>query len=322
MLTRLFRSNQPGVLLALLVLLPALFLGHFRAAPVLVPDAMPFQSILNAWFSNAPRGFALVHILTIGILAIQITGLMNECELVDRRNHLPVLLFPVCLAVLSSPGALGPSLLGMPFVVFAMRRTWSMNSGGPALARLFDAGILLGLASMFYVPYAFLVVVVWASVSVIRPFQWREYLVPLVGIIVVFYLAWGTLLLFDVDHWRPLYTVVGSTTAGFTGSSAQGITRLIIGSAILLVALYHFADQYNRGVVRMQNVRSAFLAFTAALGVLILLVSVLSHRTPAVLAAVPLSMLFVYAFLGTRRPWLTELAVFSLIGLAVWQQYG
>lgn len=322
MLVSLFRSNRPGVLFSLLLLLPALFLRHLPPAPPAVRPVMPLQALVDMLFTAFPWTGGVLQLLTIGLLALQITGLMNEAELVDRRNHLPVLLLPVCLAALAAPGALGPALFGMPFVIWAMRRTWSMASGGAAMGALFDAGLLLGLASLFYMPYAFLVVVVWASVSVIRPFQWREYFVPLLGIAVVFYMAWAILYLSGISDWRPLRTVVHAVPAPGATSRGLSIARMIVLPSILVVGLVRFAGHYRHGVVRQQNLRSSFLAFSATLGLLILLSSLLTDRHPPELLAVPLAMLSSFAFIGTRRAWFSELAMLCLIVLALWRQYG
>ncbi|MBX2972120.1 MAG: hypothetical protein KF797_03370, partial [Flavobacteriales bacterium] len=191
MLARLFRSNQPGVMVLLLLLVPGLFLRHWMAAPPELSGGMPLARALAGLSGMAGWVHGTLVALCACILAILVTVLMNETELVDRRNHLPALLVPLAVALAVPPGSAGAGFFGLPFVVWAMHRTWSISSGGKALGALFDAGLFIGIAAQLYVPYAFLLVVVWASVSVIRPFQWREYLVPLVGVALVFYMGWG-----------------------------------------------------------------------------------------------------------------------------------
>jgi len=322
MLVRLFRSNQPGVLIGLLVLVPLLFLRHLQVPVDPTAVVMPFQGRMQALFMAVPWTQAVLLLFTIGVIAIQLIGVMGEAELVERRNHLPAFLFPVLLATLAAPGTLEPALYGMPLVLWAMRRTWSLTSGGDALRPLFDAGLLLGFAALFYMPYAFLVVVVWASVSVVRPFSWREYLVPLIGVLLVFYLAWGVLTLAGVEVWQPLRTIARRAPFAL---SRNGVFQSILGVmflAFLSISLYQFARHYNRGVVREQNLRSAFLAFVATLGVVIGLVSALNKWYPPVLLAVPLALLFTFALLGTRRPLLSETAGLALLGMALWKQFG
>jgi len=41
-----------------------------------------------------------------------------------------------------------------------------------------------------------------------------------------------------------------------------------------------------------------------------------------VLLAMPLAMLFTFTLLGKKRAWAGEVAVFALLVLALWMQYG
>jgi hypothetical protein len=322
MLVRLFRSNQPGVLATLLLLVPGLFLGHVRSPAPPLERAMPLQQLAQELYSAVPWSHGVVQLVLVLLVAVQLTALMNGAELVDRRNHLPALLFPLLLATLAAPGELGPALLGMPLVLWGLRRTWSITSGGAALSPLFDAGLLIGLAALCYMPYAFLLVVVWASVSVIRPFQWREYVLPLVGQLLMFYFAWGVLRLLGVDDWQPLRTIAVQAPSPKVQGGAREVVLLVLLAALLAVSLFEFTRQYVRGVVREQNLRSSFLAFCATSVLIIFLVMLLNDRYPPVLLATPLALLFTFGLLGTRRAWLGELSVLLLLVLAIWKQYG
>ncbi|MBL7981700.1 MAG: hypothetical protein JNL52_07790 [Flavobacteriales bacterium] len=324
MLVGLYRSNQPAVLLTLLVLVPGLFLGDL-AGPVVAPSGsmVLFERLLSAL---GPK--AWVHgLFAMGLMllmAVQLTGLVNNADLADRRNHLPAFLFPVLLALFVRSALLDPALVGMPLVIWAMRRAWSINNNGPALSPLFDAGFLLGLAALFYLPYAFLVVVLWASISVIRPFQLREYIVPVLGLAVVLYLTWGVLHLNGATPWRPLLTIAdqaGSVPLAPRSGLFRGALYVVL-VPVLLVALLDFAVSYQRGVMQVKNLRSSFLAWGAALTVIILGVYLLNNAFPPVLLAAPLAVLCVHAFMGGNRKALRGAAAWALLAMALWAQWG
>jgi len=325
MLAGLFRSNQPGVLLALLVLVPLLFGPTLWVPFVAAPPVMPLTAVLELMLAGAPWAQGLLGMVLVMAVAVQLTVLVNNTELMERRNHLPAFLFPLLLAAFSRNELFDPALAGMPLVILALRRTWSMTSTGAVLGSLFDAGILLGLASLFYVPYVFLVVVVWASASVIRSFQWREYVVPLLACILVFYVAWAVQRLMGHVHWRPLLTIAHPVAQGGAPGGPIELQRILLYAVlgpVLLVAGIVFARVYQRSVMREKNLRSSFLAFVVALGVLIILVGFLNKGFPPVLLATPLAVFGGYALIGTRRAWLSEIAAFALLGLAFWAQWG
>ncbi len=320
MLAGLFRSNQPAVLFLVPVVLVALLPPTFPLVVGEVPEQMPLAALVDHLLGTATWTRHLLACLLVGGLSVQLTAMVNSLELMDRRNHLVALLFPVVLAGLGGKVLYDPALLGMPLVLFALRRTWSVNNNGPALGVLFDAGFLLGLASLFYMPYAFLLVVVWTSISVIRPFAWREYVLPVVGIALVHYLCWAVLFLLDRTPWQPLHTLVHYRAPAQVvvqrTLSRSGFWVLLGG--LVVVSLSAFSANYARSIMRGKNLRASFLAFTMALGVLAVLMFLLNGGFPPVLAAGPLAVLCGYALLAPKRPWLAELSVLLLFSFAVW----
>ncbi len=322
MLASLFRSNQPAVLLAVPLLVLALFIPSYGEAAPVLQGLMPLAQWVEHLLGTAAWPRHTLGIVLVIAVAAQLVGWVNNTELMDRRNHLVAFLFPVLLAGIGRGALYNEVLLGMPLVLFAMRRTWSMTNAGSALGTLFDAGFLIGLAAQCYLPYVFLMVVIWASASVIRPFAWREYLLPLIGVVLVFYLSWALLHVLDRTPWHPLFTVMHDTTSQ-RAAHIGGVRIAFYASAslLLLASLVTFASGYARGVMRVKNLRSSFLALTTALAVLVVLLWSITGRFPAVLAATPLAVLCAYALLAPRKPWLAETATLGLLVLALWMRW-
>ncbi len=324
MLTSIFRSNQPIVLTGLLVLVPMLFLPAFFK-PVLVPGPhMPLQGLVAMAAAERPWLQGTLVLLVVMLVATQLSVLVNDAELLDRPMYLPALIFPILLAAFGPSAPLEPTLLGMPFVLSSLRRTWTMSNTGTVMSTVFDAGMLMGIASMFYLPYAFLLVVIWASVSVIRPFQWREYVVPLMGHLVVFYFAWAMVELAG-SEWRPLLTIIPSHLDHPSIGTVSDSQRILLGmvlAGVLPVGILSYSRSYRRGIMRQKNLLSSFLAVTAAFGILLLFAWFLTGVLPPVLLALPLVIFTAHAFQGTKRAWVGESVVFSLLILALWAQWG
>lgn len=321
MLASLFRSNQPAVLFTVPVLVAGLF-GPQLLVPIAPrPLAMPLVELVDHLLAASSWARNALAMILVMLVAVQLALLANDMELLDRRNHLPAFFFPVLLAAFGPHALYGPALLGMPLVVAALRRTWSISNHGRALGALFDAGSLLGIAAMFYLPYVFLVVVVWASVSVIRPFQWREYAIPLVGSAWVFYVTWGILRLLGRTPWRPLLTVAHEQGVPLPSTTWRLGFHVVLGLLVLVAAVV-YARGYQRSVMRGKNLRSGFLAFMAATAVVIGLVRLLGGDVHPVLWAAPLAIFVGSAVLGTRRNWLSESAMYLLLAVALLAQWG
>jgi hypothetical protein len=321
MIAAFFRSNQPAVLAALPVVVAALFAPAFWHAPAPGAALMPLAALAHHMLGSSGWAHALLGAALIAAVAVQLTVLCNALDLIDRRNHLVAVTLPVALAGLGST-AHDPALLGLPFLLMGMRRAWSVSNNGPALAMLFDAGLLLGVAALCYLPYAFVLVALWASTSLIRPFAWREYIMPVFAVALAFYLAWLVLHLLGHGPWRPMLTLMGPD--GDPAVLWQGAARkafLILLVAALIVALAAFNRSHARSVMRGKNLRSAFMAFALALCVITGLLALLKGAFPAVLVAVPAAVLLAYPLVDPRRGWLAEAVLIGLFALALWVRW-
>lgn len=322
MLTQLFKSNRPAVLL----LAPVLVLGLFLAdlwTPIPAPDGpvMPLYGWLLGLLGNSLLASGILALLLISSISVQISLLADRAEILGRTLHLPALLFPLLLAALSTREAFSPALMGMPLVLAAMRSTWSMSNTGSVLGNLFNAGFFMGLAASLHLPYAFLLVAVWIAVSLIRPFQWREYVVPTLAMTTVFYLTWAILKLQGATPWHPLHTLLGGPQSAGGGGPQQVLTLLLLGM-LSLAALPQYLSTFQRGIMRQKNLRASFMGFAAVMAVLIGAAYLMRGHIPAELPAVPLSVFCSFALMGTRRAWLGEVAVLALLLLAVWAKWG
>ena len=322
MLVRIYRTHQPTLLLGLLLLVPALWSGVlWKGSPVEPGQHMLFYQPFARLFATVPWSAALIGALVTMGLAVQVDALANDRELFERRNHLAALLFPILLAIGPWHMAPDPALLGMPLVLFALRRTWGTQGRARALGDLFDAGALVGLAALFYAPYSFLLVVLWASTAVMRPFGWRDYLVPVLGIGVVMISAWSLAGLFAPGSWHLAATmsVVRSSDTD-VGLLHDRIAPVLV-ALVALPATIAFARLYGRSIMREKNARAAYLAFAFAMALLLGLQWLLGRPMPGVLVACPMAILLAYPLQTARRTWLAELAVYALLAVALAGQW-
>ncbi len=326
MLVKFFRQNQPVVLLALLPLLLLLWPG---ASPAVDPVArfaagMPGYGLLRSLFSTVPWVLPLVAWLLVFALAVQLNFTLNESDLFDRRNHLAALVLPIVLALFPNGLVPDPALAGMPFVLWAMRRLWSSQGSQRIQGPLFDAGLLIGLGAAFFLPYAFLVVVLWSSLAVMRPFHWREYIIPLLGFVLMTFLVWGTLHLAAPGTWDPIGSWGRPVPLAKLPAPhwLRGVLLTALALGFLVSGTVVFAAGYARGIMREKNTRASFLAFSFTCGLLALFTWFVEGRVPPVLVAVPVAAFISWPLLQARRIVWVELGVLAIIALGAWGRWG
>ncbi len=323
MLVELLRKNRPGGLLALPVVVALLWPGVAPEAwaPTDVPRGMPLFVLVQDQVGAGWGSVLLGGLLVCGVGAL-LAALSNGVGLTGTHNYLPALVLPVVLA--QWPGGLHatPALMGMPFVLLAMWRSWAMPVRSSALMSLFDAGLLVGLAGCFHLPYFFVIVPIWAGLSVMRPVHWREYLLPLIGMFMVLFLVWGAFHLWPVLPWDPLGSMV---TPPHIPWEMHWMHRVVLIAWVVLcgaLALWWTAREYGRSVMLGKNIRAAFFALSLTLVLMAAFeVFLLGNRTPAVLLAMPCAVLYGYALLPGRAGGWGSAGFWGLFILALWGRW-
>ena len=322
MLYRLFRPDRPAAFLLLLVSLPVLWVPVFMHPNGLAErEHMPLFTPVARLVDGAPWTGPLLGLVAVILVLVLLDRLANLHEVYDRRTRLPALLFLLLLAAGPTGLSLGPALLSMPLVLLAMHRTLGVQGGQRVLSPLFDAGLLTGIAALIYLPFAFMVVAIWATVSVLRPFSWREYVVPLVGVLVTVHLALLAGRLLELPMAGPLGTVMRQELPSawdsprFAHLSIAALVLLLVGS------LLAYAGSYGHRVMRGKGMMAATLAHVVTLAVLVAFELFTHGRWPSVLVALPMSLLATYLLLPMRRPWVGEVIVLLLVMLAIGGQW-
>lgn len=327
MLVNLFRRNQAVVLFGLPVLLVPLFPEvTSAAAPAgLTPPTRPI-SLLLSLLPLPHHGWlwtVLGCLMCLG-LAIQLAWTLNASELYARRNHLTAMFLLLLLALSPSGLKLDGALLGMPLALWGLRRIWAEQGQQHATGAFFDAGLLVGLATLCYTPYLFLLAVVWSTISVMRPFNWREYLLPAVGAGVMLFMAWGFLHLLAPGAWQ--------LEAGFSAGADRWplfvapfwvwpVVAAVVCGLFLLLSVPSFASDYARGVMREKNIRASLIAFFFACAALSLFTWYGGQPLPPVLLALPLATLFSSPVMKAKKLLWPELGAFALLALGLWQRW-
>lgn len=333
MLTRFFRQDHPTgfLLLPLLVLLlwPGAGAGGMEffatgtGATGQVVRGMPLYLPVR-WLMALSPWVALLLGITFQLgLAYSLNRMANDAGLFERRNHLAVLLLPLLLALQPFGLVPGPAFLGVWAVTMALERVWKSVGRQRMLTAVFDAGLLLGLAGCFYLPCTFLIVVLWATLAVTRPFKWREYVLPAVGMATILVLCWGVVHFIDPALWQPVASMhfAPGLEAMATQHWMYGVVLITMLATLATASMLSFAAVYTHSVMQGRNIRASFLAFAFAMGLLAVFAWLLNGRIPAVLLAAPAAVFLTYPLLPVRRSYWDEAAVWGLLLLACWARW-
>jgi hypothetical protein len=204
MLTRLLKDN--GLLSLLLTLAVSIVIVVFRATAGSIPPMVSDQ--LGAhWALGWARDLPKVALVLSGLMVI-LSGFLTRTiairfKLLGTKGWLPVLISVALMLVydhmLLRPDMLLAIILAQ-VLVYLILGTYKQES---VLTTLFHAGLLSGLAAIMHGPSILLMILVLFSIFIMRPGNWREWFMPLLGLSMTLVF----LMIILVWHAQPFYVL-------------------------------------------------------------------------------------------------------------------
>jgi hypothetical protein len=185
MLIRFYRSSYAAQYVSLFLLAVVLWAGAFWRLSEPVNDSIACAGPLYHILMNFTGGIRAVSILLAFFLLLFEAVLLNliliNNDLVPRNNLVPTLVYILLMS--STPGLLmlHPALVANLFFLITLHMVFKLYSEAESYPRVFNTGMMLALASLFYLPSAIFLVFVWMTFLVYRLFSWREWLIILIG---------------------------------------------------------------------------------------------------------------------------------------------
>lgn len=324
MILRLFRTNQPELGLLLPVFGIALWLPGWwlNQPPDFSMTLLGFGPLTDPWSDRLGMIVAFVLVL---IGALLFNNLFQQYELISRKNQLPGLCYIIAFSW--SPFLLQFShiLVSQIFVLLAIRRLMLIYRQSNVLRELYDVGLFVGLAALFYVPAGFFLLGAWSSLTVLRSFNMREWLMPVTGIITIGALFFGLNYLFEwealsylAQNWHPIER--------FFPVGLFDWFKYIIAAILLLMTLVatpSFMAALTRSTMRDRNLKMILLIFGLnTVGLYGLFLFMPKFGSNVMLLAFPVSLMLVYAVADKRVNWMISALFYALVISALINNYG
>jgi hypothetical protein len=204
----LFRTNQP---LANILLL--FYLGILRASSFIHPAtvAPPPQGILTAWmYAELPPLSMTANIAAFLLVFFQATALnitIGRYRVASELSLLPGVFYCLFCSLMPDFLVLSSVLLANTFVILALFYLFDTYKNSYVAGRIFDAGLWLGVASLFH--FSYILFIIWGIVGlgILRGLRGKEFLMFIIGYIVPFILLsvfcfWHSILPQIGNHFR------------------------------------------------------------------------------------------------------------------------
>lgn len=258
------RSNNPGVIAfivfaALLLWLPyflepAQHLGQidYRVQP------LDIMTALSSWNVYLQLSFSLF--LWLG-LAFFTSFLNLNFQMISVRNYLPALLVLLIPAWKSGLVLYLNPALAVLFLALAFLRLFVSYEAKVGCNAFFEAGMLVGVASLFYAPFIVFVLVLLFSVVLFQMPDIRNFLVIIIGVLTpwwfylgIYYFAFGELQGVNSILYNALFAYNALAQPVGTDWVFLGLELLV-----LIISSVHFNTRKNQLKLREKRFYFVFL---------------------------------------------------------------
>lgn len=220
MIHRIFRSGR-GFQLIWIILVSVLLWMAAIIRPPSMPAAVSTDLLYNlilGVFSGTPRLAVIVAWLLLMAQAAFLNSILTSNNLIPRDTYIGSFFYILLMSFSPLWLTLNPILLINALLLLSLKLILKASDKESAYKEFFSAGMLLGIASLFWFRAIYLLPLFWVCLIVFRIYSWREWLILHVGLLIVLlYVLVGYLLadrMQEVAHaWieallHPVFTMV------------------------------------------------------------------------------------------------------------------
>ena len=308
MLVKTLKTNRPSAYIAFFVSATLFFLLDIfiGTTPTLATDHPIFSSVASFFAHHHIWSNVLLFIIGL-LMAMGWNNALSERGVFKNATIIPAFLF----IILSSVFSLSSFWVCTFIFLFVMNKLMLCFQQERPYGLLFDSGFLIGLATVINPICIFFFILTYVAVVVYSTINWRNFLIPIIGLFTPFLFAWTYGFYFD--SLPDLSDYYFSYIQWSPPSIEYSLSFLIWSTLVLL--LFFFAIRELAQWLTMKSLRSrkAFYVFFAySICAFISFFFVPDSWNYLLLFSLPFTMLTANYFLFIEKRWWYE-SLFILI---------
>ena len=314
MILKFYKSDKLTVLVSLPIIGILLWLpGLLNPSVVNFSNASPlFQWVCNI---GSPFFSTVIALIIIVISALILNRVINNNEIFNRNTFLPALIYLITMSAIKEHQVLSPIVISNLFWILALRRLFNISRQVPCKKEVFDATVLMLFGGLFYFPSILMVALVWIALKILRPFVWREWVIPFFAFVVfgaywIVALIWGDTL----NNWADYFTFDSEQYSSIKIAVSWPYYTLL-GVVLVLVSFsgYNTLKRYKGSSLRFRKIILVFMfIIILTIGILTLLQYFSDENVYTLVGAVPLSLLITFYFNYAKKEWLSQLFFYTI----------
>jgi hypothetical protein len=318
MLIRIFRSGYIIKIFMFLIISLLLWIPAFLSPPPIVTEStfgIGYDVILSKLYLSARLATFIAFALLL-VQALVFNALLVNNPFFSKSVFLPALIYVILMSHHPSQLTLHPALLANFFLIFSLKNLYNTYDKKEALREAFNTSFWVSLASLFYLPAIFMMLLVWWAFLIFRINTWREWIISVIGAITPYLLLLTVSYLTDgIDFLAAFYPDNLSWLWADLSITQHDYIFWPVYVILMLVAYYKFSFERNDKII---SVRKGFAVINAflVLSTLTLLISGPDPHQHAYLILPASAAIIAYYFIETKKRIIAEI-LFLLLLIAI-----
>ncbi len=313
-----FNTRHPAVYAILVIICVLFFLTGGSSFFIVTEPAMPLYQMIIGQSQTHPWIYRMAALLLFALQTVHLNSLVLRFEVINKPSFYPGLMYAVWMGSMPELMVFSPALIASTLMLVMLDRLFRIYKSNYAQSGFFEAAALLSLAVCFYLPAVVFIMLLAAAGLILYPFDWRNWMSALFGLLIPPYLFMVIFFLTDKtefitsgwQHYRLniVPTMMKSIPEFYLITLFTGFLFTVFGINRLRMDYYRSSSQTRL----FQQIIVLFL-FVSLLSLFFRLPSLY----PLVLPVVAMAVLSAFWLHSIKRKWMAEVCLFILLLLAV-----
>lgn len=318
----IFKQKAPGNVAILFVF------GLLIKLPLFITPQYPILSGADGKLYTALAVFLkgqsaiLTGILSLLLLYVQsliLTTTINEYRMTSKHTFLPGMAYLLLTSLFPEWTYLSAPLIAATLILWCFNRVFALYNASEAGGKVFNIGLIAGLASFFYFPAAAFLFCLLIGLVVLRPFRINEVLLLIMGLITPYYFYGAYLFLFDTFRLNILLPTAISFYIPHLPNSLWLVFSTVFTGLPFLFGGYYIQLHLRKMLIQARKNWSILLIYLL-LALIIPFLNGTDRLTPWILTAAPFAAFHACAYLHGRK-WATNILFFAMAAFILIQQF-
>ncbi len=309
MFIRFFKDNNPSSFFLLPAMVAVLWIVSFIEPTQIVNSQQTMlYTLLAKPVMVYPFINSLVSFLIVVAEGLVLNQIVNSSEIITRRTFLPALFYIVWMSNNPSLLCFHPALIANLFLILCLNSLLTSFRRNNAFSNAFDAGLFLAFASMLYFPSIILFPVIFIGLIIFRTYNWREWLISILGFAVPYSFVFTYYFWFDKlpEYWKHITSYFVYHDKPSFDFPSSFYLMFVVGCFIVLLALSQMMNFIRSGSQKTKK-NLIFINWFLLFAILSIAVAPDLVSPNYSVLAIPLSVFTANYFLNMKKEWLGEL---------------